>query len=92
MATFSPATVESRDDPRTPGRSAHRISGPTWQAVQAAIEDLMNGADVTAAEFVNPFRDCQNAGRWCSAGIVTRAPLLHLVTDDDFHGGHHDHH
>lgn len=66
--------VEREDDPRQPGRTAIRITGPTRIGVQAQIDKLMKvaeGAD-GSANFIGPHR--VGVGGWGALGemFVTR--------------------
>lgn len=67
------ATVESEADPKRPGRTAHRITGPTAACVQDAIDTLSATVDVAmggvpgTARFIGPGRD---TGGWCALGEV----------------------
>jgi len=62
----APATIESEADPRTPGRTAYRITSLySPGAVQNAVADLMGGPDVARAEFTTVRR--MPAERGCPA-------------------------
>ena len=48
----APALVESQADPRTPGRTAYRVTSLySPEAVQRAVAEIMDGDGVRCAEF-----------------------------------------
>jgi hypothetical protein len=63
------ATVEWETDPRTPGRTAYRITGATRDVVQGAIDARMTAAENGdgRANFIGPHRD-ENG--WVALGEV----------------------
>lgn len=76
----APATIEAQPDPRTPGRTAYRITSlysPT--AVQQAVAEIMNGDDVARAEFTHVKRLPIERGRpqcWGALGyVIARQPV-----------------
>lgn len=65
-----PTTVEYESDPRQPGRTAIRITGPSSGAVQAQITYCMNAAENmrnSAATFTAPVRAIEG---WMALGEV----------------------
>ena len=65
-----PTRVEREDDPRQPGRTAIRITGPTRIGVQAQIDKLMRSAEGAdgSANFIGPHRI--GVGGWGALGEV----------------------
>lgn len=75
----APALVESQDDPRTPGRTAYRISSLySPGAVQHAVAELMGGDAVACAQFTRVQRIPAKRGCpqcWGALGyVIVRQP------------------
>ena len=62
------AVVEKRLLPDHPGYAGYQITASTAEAVQAEITKIMNGPNVAASEFYNPFR--LDEGKYWSQGYV----------------------
>lgn len=78
---ISRATVrfEYADDPKIPGRRTYKITGPSRESVQQAIESRMKWVDVANggvpgfAQFTNPGK--LDDGRWATLGEVIIDPV-----------------
>lgn len=53
------ALVEAQNDPRDRTRTAYRITGKSFTAVQFAIDALMNAPGIARADFTHVQRDPQ---------------------------------
>lgn len=60
-------SVESEVDPRDRTRTAYRITGPSFIAVQGEIERLSTAPDVASADFQIPQRN-RAAGGYSALG------------------------
>jgi len=63
--------IEFQDDPRTPGRTAYRITGRSRDEVAAEVTALQFGEDVVASEF----EYSRPEGRWVALGYVRVGPM-----------------
>lgn len=77
----APATVEAQADPRTPGRTAYRVTSLySPEAVQRAVAELMDGEGVRRAEFTRVQRLPATVGCpqcWGALGYTIAAEVAH---------------
>ena len=56
MGEIHEVIIDSDDDPSIPGRTVYRITASTREAVQSAIDKLMNAPDIVKKDFFEPFQ------------------------------------
>lgn len=71
-STGHQAIIETRPLADFPDCTAYQITGPTWGAVQRAIEDITLAPGIQEATFRNPKRVQVPDLRWQSRGYVRR--------------------
>ncbi len=64
------AYVEMRALPDHPGHTAYQITGDSEGEIQTKISEIMNGPNIVASEFHNPFRTPE--GKYQTRGYVQR--------------------